>query len=313
MKQNLPSFQTPRKLLQSFGFWREKNSSGFALLRGSILHLLFVDVYLLLQFVYIFKLNNIAELSDVLQMCLTYVSLFLKSINFLRKFEEISMVENSLGDLISQGTCEWQRRSDEILHPYVLRVKRIFNALLISSFVTVFFGAIAVVVHRSERHLLDKIWIPFDYHSDESRFLPVAFYQICGAFYSCCLNTALDIYPVLYLSLLTVVSESLRRDLEAVESHEDLKNSVEKHQKIRECFKQIQFIFSPMILSQAACSSIILCTTAFSISTVSVPMKLILFMCTFFMVGLKSYVTKIILWSFFTSFDLWNLDEVSKF
>lgn len=41
-----------------------------------------------------FQLNNVAELSNVLKMLLTYVAVLLKSINFMWKAEEIARMEN---------------------------------------------------------------------------------------------------------------------------------------------------------------------------------------------------------------------------
>lgn len=88
----ISSFSAPRKLLELFGLGRMKTS-----FRGVILHVMFIDIYLLLQLIYIFKLNDIAELSNLLKMCLTYVALLLKSINFIWKFGEIATLEKSLG------------------------------------------------------------------------------------------------------------------------------------------------------------------------------------------------------------------------
>lgn len=128
---------------------------------------------------------------------------------------------------------------------------------------TVVLGAIAVIYYRDSRSLPDKMWIPFDYRASEFRYLFVAFYQIIGALYACSLN------PILKLSVLTNVINNLRVQLSAVETNEQLKIATRKHVRIRRCFKQLRFISSPVILAQAACSSIILCTTAFSLSTVS--------------------------------------------
>lgn len=123
MKTSLTSFDTPRRLLKSLGLWRDENSS--TLVRGVMLHLMFIDIPLLLQLIYIFKLNDVAELSDLLKMCLTYVALVLKSINFVWKFGGISMLEELLWDLMKLSTCEWRCRIDK-LAPYVQRIRRIF-------------------------------------------------------------------------------------------------------------------------------------------------------------------------------------------
>lgn len=259
----ISSFSAPRKLIELFGLGWTKTS-----FRGVILHVMFIDIYLVLQLIYIFKLNDIAELSNLLKMCLTYVALLLKSINFIWKFGEIATLEKSLGDLTRFGTCERQHCNDK-LSSCVNKVRRIFIVLWASSVVTVLLGAIAVIYYRDARSLPDKMWIPFDYRASEFRYLFVASFQIIGALYACSLNTALDIFPILRLSVLTNVIGNLRVQLSAVETNEQLKIATREHIRIRRCFKQLKIISSSVILAQAACSSIILCTTAFSLSTVS--------------------------------------------
>lgn len=262
------SFGAARKLLEVFGFWRQKNSSKWKLHGCVLLHLLFIDISLLLQLVYIFKLNDVAGVSHLLQMSLTFLALFLKSINFVWRFNRIAKLENSLGDLIRLNTCEWQFRSEH-LDPHVKRVARIFNILWYSSLASIVLGAVAIVYNRSERQLMDKMWIPFDYQSSESRFLFVAFYQVFGAMYACSVNSACDIYPIFHLCVLKTVVDDLGSQLNNVATHDDLRRLVQMHRKVKECSVDIQNIFSPVILAQGVCSSIIFCTTAFSLSTVS--------------------------------------------
>lgn len=264
----LATFKSLRKLLKLFGLWREENSSTLLILRSILLHLLFIEVYLLHQFIYIFKLNDVAELSKLLKMCITYVALFLKSMNFVWKFRKIASLEKSLETLFQRSACEWHCRIEKTF-PYVNRIRRIFNVLWISSLTVVCLGLVFAVVNRSEKNLQDKMWIPFDYKASEILYLVVAFYQFCGALYACTINTALDIYPVFCLSILTSATDDLKKQLQAVKTHEEIVRSADKHQLIKRCSDEIRFIFSPVILAQAVCSSIILCTTAFSLSTVS--------------------------------------------
>lgn len=248
-----------------FGFWRGKNSSASSICRGIILHLLFIDVALLLQFIYIYKLNDIAELSNLLKMCLTYAALFLKSINFLWRFGEIAMLETSMGDLIRLSTCERQCRRGG-LQAHVKRIGMIFNVLWLSSLTTILLGTVTAIYSRSERELPDKMWLPFDYKPTEARYVLVSCYQMLGAVYACTMNTIFDIYPVLYLTVLSCAADDLRLDLITCD---DLVAAVDRHRRLESCSRDVGRIFSPVILAQAVCSSIILCTTAFSLSTVS--------------------------------------------
>lgn len=174
MKVGTDPIATLRKLLKTFGFWRGKDCSSISLVTGVVLHLLFVDIYLTLHLIYILKLNDVAELSNLLKMCLTYVALFAKSINFVMKFGGNAELEKSLkGD----STCNWQCCSDDKSKPYVNKIRRIFYALWISSLLSVSSGAVAIVSNRSERRLPDKMWIPFDYLKNELWFLLVALYD----------------------------------------------------------------------------------------------------------------------------------------
>lgn len=265
MKVEEDPIALPRKLLTTFGFWRGRKSGFSSIFVGVALHLLFVDIYLTLQLIYIFKLNDVAELSNLLKMCLTYVALFAKSINFVMKFGRIEELEKNLEGV---ETCNWQRRSDDKSKPSANRIRRIFYALWISSLLTIFLGAVAVVSNRQERRLPDKMWIPFDYLQSELRFLLVAFYQLFGASYACTINTALDVYLLFVLSALTASVEDLGRQLSAAGTHGDLKAAVKKHRKIRENFNRVDFIFKPIVTVQVGCSAVVLCTTAFSLSKV---------------------------------------------
>lgn len=269
MKDPVLLFQSPQKLLKLFGFWRGKNSSASSICRGFILHVLFIDIFLLFQFIYIYKLRNVDELSNLLKMGLTYVALFLKSINFLWKFGGISSLEASIRDLTQLSTCKrWQYRS-EGLPAHVKRIRRIFYVLWISSLSTILVGALMVVLKRNERELPDKMWFPFDYKSSEFSYFVVSFYQMFGSIYACTINTVLDIYPVFFMSILVSVIEDLRDDLLAISQHKELVANVKRHRLLKRCFEDIRKNFSLVIFAQAGCSSIILCTTSFSLSTVS--------------------------------------------
>lgn len=137
---------------------RVESSSSISLVIGVVLHLVFVDIYLTLQLIYILKLNDVAELSKT---CLTYVAFFVKSINSLMKFGGIAELEESLEE---DSTCKWQHCSDDKSKPYVNRIRKIFYALWISSFADSLVGAVAFVMNRrhqgKENKLPDRMCLP---------------------------------------------------------------------------------------------------------------------------------------------------------
>jgi hypothetical protein len=138
------------------------------------------------------------------------------------------------------------------------------------------------------------IWSPFDYENSFNGFIIMWLFEFLAPVTMCGIVVSSDMLPIFFFSLSTGLLVELADRVNAIDTtfqtklttldrrikfddmmqHHDtkvlkeLEKCIEIHMKIRQLIVTSQRIFSVMICVQFAISSIILCTTAYSISKV---------------------------------------------
>jgi hypothetical protein len=140
------------------------------------------------------------------------------------------------------------------------------------------------------------MWMPFDY---ESSVLGISFtliFQYLSPSFYCVVCVSTDMLPAYFFSAIAGMFEELehrisqidtelieilpqnehhRRKPNILQNHDqklkkEFKSWIEIHKKLLKLTEKAQQMFSPMILVQTLLSSIVLCTTAYSMSVVNI-------------------------------------------
>jgi len=238
------------------------------------MHTLFITFLLSMQIADLFALTTLQELTQLLSFLPTVMALFLKSINFMTKMDEIEELLASMKSFLAT----WKGNHKRIkLH--VIRGNKGFKAFWYSGLLCNAFAAIVPFVSIREHRLSYVMWTPLDYETHEWWFLLMAAYQCVETLCFCGVTVSYDLIPVFCMCIQTGLIEELSEQLRAMEvddstsermaeTSEELRKVIESHKKIKFFARQTQKYFSATIFVQGLMSSVILCTCAFTLSLV---------------------------------------------
>lgn len=271
-------FKLPLGILKVFGFWRTKDSSWTYLIYGIFMHLVFVDIFTLLQFAYLFTFETFEDFANLMSLFPTFIACVFKSLNMFYNLEAIANLimvlrEMMEGQTLSENFKSHLKGADKAF--------KIFWGAALASCVT---GALVPF----QQHLLPyRMLFPYNYENSEILFWMSAFYQILVTTSICGAVTVFDTLPVMFMSYIIGMLEQLCERLEALKKQSllnadeamnreiattnsaELVKCVEYHLKIIKLSKRVEEIFSTVLFIQGMMSTLILCTTSFALTIVS--------------------------------------------
>lgn len=129
-----------------------------------------------------------------------------------------------------------------------------------------------------------KALTPLNHENNIVGFLVVSVYESLNGFLFCQVVAAIDILPVFFFNITAGLLEefsdrmsefrgSAERESGIDENLKIIEEYIEVHLEIKAILEKAQTIFSPMIFTQASVSLVILCTTSFNLSKVSLRFK----------------------------------------
>lgn len=266
---------------------------------GVFVHLIFCDLFLLLQTVYLSKVDNILVITELLSIYLTYIGLCIKSVLSVHFLNDMKLLEDAKLIILK---CKREFPDFGLKFSSKMKqVKLVFYLFYFSCFLTIFMASFLFLYFKSEKpySIPYAMWSPFDYENSFTGFIIMWLFQLLSPVSMCGIVVSADILPIFFFSLSTGLLEELADRVNAIDTTfqtklttlnakikfddmmhnhetkvlEELENCIEIHLKIRQLIVASQRIFSIMICVQFAISSIILCTTAYSISKVMIFFK----------------------------------------
>lgn len=273
------------RIMKFAGFLQTKNVKRSYKVYGVFMHFILAQLFFLGFAINMFKVKNLVAMSDVLSVLLTYLGLILKSLSFIYVTDDVICLAEDLQNLILlSGGGE-----DKTLKHLMARSRQIHKCFL------VYWGTCLFAVGSSgiapwANYLSNpnppfkisyKVWAPFDYENNFYWFAVVAIYEFLNPLMCCGIVVALDTLPVFFFNAGTGLLEELSCRLNTIgENQENFKKDygknfqelvkcIEIHRRIKDFIKKSQNIFSWMVFAQGAMSMIIICTTCFTLSTVS--------------------------------------------
>nr|QGW50713.1 odorant receptor 15 [Propsilocerus akamusi] len=268
-------FRIPVRILKTFGLWLTKEANWIYWLFSIINQLVMIELFTFLQFVYLFTFQTFEDFANLMSLLPTFCSIVVKSLNLCYNVNEIQTLMSSLHDLFEFCT------TTENLKLRIIEIDRIFKIFWSSALLTCFLGALVpFTVHE----LPYKMWFPYD-TSNFYLFWLSASYQIIVTFCISAVDIVMDSLPVMFMSYAVGALEELKHRLASLEKHKQLnvdgsinRNKVdnlkqflkiiEMQRTINNFIKRIERIFSTVLLAQGLMSTLIFCTTAFSLSIV---------------------------------------------
>ena len=268
------SLKLPIKILKLMGFHQEKDSSWYYRIYGIVTHLIGIEIYLLMQIVYLCKVaDNVESFSDCLSVMFTYVALLLKSFIFMYKLQDIKQLIVMLEHVIVKGKFMKQQE-------FSSRVKQVYSYFKLYwtfGLISCSMGALIPIYYRNEHKIAYKMWVPFNYEDNFYGFVAISIYQTIFPLWTCGIIASLDMLPIMIINIITGLLEELIKRLKQIgnvtnnERNElnELLNCIELHQDLKQLAHKTEEIFTIMIFTQGFNSCFIMCTTAFVLSLVS--------------------------------------------
>jgi len=258
----------PIKYLKFTGTWPAENESFASKALAAIVHILFFEVIILLQFVHIFTLKDFEEMPETLRYFFSYLSLLLKGYNLAYNLERIKSLMDSAKELLQED--DWtEKNHNKKLKQQLLFVARILSGSMVPTVLSfVFIISIPFQTHK----LSVKMFVPYDYQRNELLFWLTVIYQNLSVMICIPTILILDIIPVLFMAIATGFIEELNeclQQLNADADHKELVKLLKIHLKIKKFANDMSEVFSPMLIVQGFITVYIMCTTCFLLTKVS--------------------------------------------
>lgn len=269
-------FRVPVKILKAFGFWQTKKSSWSYMIFGIIFHLLFVELYAVLLFGYLFVFDAFDDLIDLMSLLPTCIGLCFKSAGLIYHIDDIEELFEMLQTINFEPT--------ETFKNHVRSLDKLFKVIWGPALISCLLGCVSPFLHHK---LPFRMWFPYDIANNEFGFWTSAFYQFFVSSTMCGVSIAIDMLPFFFMGYIIEMLQQLRVRLENLKHPEasmldklivkdrqnstvgELKLCINYQVSILRITRKFEEIFSKIFLVQGLMASVILCTTAFTLSRVS--------------------------------------------
>lgn len=272
-------FRIPVKNFKVIGFWQTSKSSWSYTAFGIIFHLIFVELFAVLLFGYLFIFEAFDDLIDLMSLLPTCIGLCFKSAGLIYHIDEIEELFEALQmNLVN-------KKFTETFKNHVRSLDKLFKAIWGPALISCLLGSVSLFLHHK---LPLRMWLPFDIANNAFGFWISAFYQIIVSSTMCGASIAIDMFPFFFMGYIIEMLQQLHVRLENLKNHEvpflekliakDRRNSTVSELKlcinyqvsILKITRKFERIFSKILLMQGLMATVILCTTAFTLSRVSV-------------------------------------------
>jgi 7tm Odorant receptor len=233
---SLQPLQFPLKYLKFLGLWKDQKVKMSRQTLQICLHLLFCEVFVLLQLINIFTASNLNDITELLSILLTFVGFSIKSLNLIIRSDDVAVLIEDAKELVTMFGTEndlkaLQRRVEQIHKTY--KYNLVFVLISLSAIVI---NVTATFIKHSEPpyKVPHKFWAPFDYENNVYWFGIVAVYQIVGVIGTASAVVSLDFLPIFFLNFSSGLIEELRKKFGRIcESEESVSKceNVRKNQK----------------------------------------------------------------------------------
>lgn len=299
-------FNVPFYFLKNLGLWQEKESSWFYRLYGVLLHVFLMVIPTFCHSIYLYNMfivGSIEDLSDVLSFLLSFFGVTFKAIWFVTSLMKIKEILTTLRDLLELTSFDRVDKRPKLMANAV-HISRVVKIFLFSSYVSIGISAIITFIHYKNKQLPYETWFFFDVRDNDFVYWSFLVYQRLTVFYGIPLNYSFDLISVILFSYASSLLEELSVKISLIENGEKAENSeackkfkidkllvvddenfdelkmlqkcIDCHIRIRNFSNEVSRYLTFPFMMQAFISTIVLCTSAFILTSVSIHSNLIM-------------------------------------
>lgn len=260
-------------ILKFYGMWQDGNQSWIYFAFGYLAHIIGIQVYMMFQFVFAILSENLLDFTEAVTLAITNLAMVFKCFNFFMKIKNIIKSLEVLKTLLELSVPKDENNKRDLLRSRVNFGYKIFKIFWSTVILTCVVSTIPPFVSHQ---LPYKIWFPFDTKNSEFGFWAAFAIMSVNSPYVAFVDCALDILPVIFITFAIGLIDELSARIELfglsddIESSKiELKKCIEIHKSIKSYIAMIQDNFAIATLLQGLLSTVIMCTSAFTMSTVS--------------------------------------------
>lgn len=242
-------------------------------------HTFLLDFYMIVAIIaYLLNVQSLESFSEAIGILPTLIGAFFKTLNFIYFQKQIKMFIKSLQSLIEFES--WiEEGKGEKLRSRISQMNKLFKIFMTMAVIGCFF---ACLVPFSTHEVPHKMWFPYNYKSSELSFWLSVSYQLIGSSIFTPVVIIIDTFPAFLLSYITGMIEELAERLQSITTKRgenksmrdganltELLKCVEIQSRLKQLRDEVGNIFGAIIWAQGFMSTVILCTTSFSLSVVS--------------------------------------------
>ncbi|KAG5683343.1 hypothetical protein PVAND_012629 [Polypedilum vanderplanki] len=279
----LEIFKYPIFYLKFVGLWIQNDSSLYYKIYAFFMQVLFHFIWIILMGAAIPKKNNLIELAELLTFFFTYVASIAKFTNINLKINEFLSLIFDIKNAI---------KNFEVPEIYIKKQLIIGKRFFLGNWLPTCIGVISSGISSFFIGQLGiPMWFPYDVNRESSAFFFYlsASYQFIESFLYANVNVMIDtlsfmpmVYLLAMLEHLCNKLENLKRhklfnlngeikEIEEFDNQKELLNCVNYQRTIVELTRRTEAIFAKAFAIQGSLLSIILCTLAFALTTLTLP------------------------------------------
>jgi 7tm Odorant receptor len=194
------------KSLKISGLWLDiKSSSKFLIAIAAVLHIIFVEIFMVLSIAHLLLVHNIEDFSEAVGIVPFQFVTCIRTLHFVCNKNKIESIVKGIKDLIEHET--WiEKQNGSKLKQRIRQIYRIFRTFLASVMTGLFVGLlISLFTHK----LSIKMWFPYDYSDNEVLFWLRVAYQVITSNCVVPITIMTEIIPIFFMCYLTGIIEEL--------------------------------------------------------------------------------------------------------
>lgn len=258
-------FKIPQAIIVTYGAIDGKYSGRGFLIYRIFTHIFITELFTWLQIAYLFTFKTFADLAKLMSVMPTFFLFLIKSWNFFWKSALVRKLMVTTKELFSQ--CPSSPK---------LQSRLVFAQKFSNFFLCCVWIACCLAVVTAMYEIPYKMWYPFDTTYNTSGYWTCVVYQMVNVWITAYVIISMDLFQSFFLCYIAVFLEALCDMLELFDERKtpDSKNDefleILKFQiKVSEYIDMCHQAFASIWFIQGFTSTLILCTTAYSMTVVS--------------------------------------------
>lgn len=280
-------YRNPRKLVSFIEIFLKKDLTKAQSVLLIAFNCIFIGAFTIFQTVELFRAENLNEFSEILGFQLTYLATCIKGLNILFRKQQILSLLKSLEVIRSEP---WLKKTVHVDHR-IKQISKFYKFLFCATIISCLFCFLDPYLFDD---LIYSMWFPLDYENNSIVWWSLCVYQLINCFVYIPLLNVLNMFSMFLIGYAIGLIEELSEKLEAMTSvkrkkaqdkagnsrqletihevedcsFEELLTCIKFQLKIKDFVAEITHIFAKTLWMQGFSSTLILCTTVFSMKEV---------------------------------------------